>query len=316
MRRPNSVWLNCEPLEARDVPAIVLDARFTPFSLTTSDTAPTGGTVSVQEIQFDATMPLFNRDGTAAPRTTKSGTASDSIQFFLSGTTLTITCSDGIFGRASNNNNRIVTYGTTLTVNNVTGLNVGLQFGGNDTVTDNTTLNSTINAGPGNDIVNGLGGDSNPLLFQLLQFRGVLTPPLFAQLTTGVVTKTLIGGDGDDIVGVLGSANGWTIDGGFGNDVINGPASGALNILGGGGGNDMVFGPQFGFFNFLDGGAGSDTVAGGFGPDIITGGFGNDIVSGLGGGDYYLERDVDGDVILNRAGDLVFADSFDIRATR
>ena len=337
VRRSNSAALRCEALEARDVPAIVLAAGFTQPTPTTTDIAPLGGTVTVTEIQLVSTNPLRQRNNAVAPGQTKLATASDSITFNLSDTTLTISSADGIFGRATNalGNQVTVTYGNTLTINNVTGLNVQLQLGGNDTVAlngtaafaptmnsgpgndsvaDNTPLATALDGGPGNDTVTAAGGAVDPALIAFL-FQQVqnLTPDLLSMIAGTGPTKLLIGGDDDDTITVKEAASRFTLNGGAGNDTLFAP-TGLFNGLVGGAGDDTLVGSLFGFFDTLDGDAGNDIIVGGFGPDVIIGGTGRDTLFGQGGRDFYLAVDIDPDAILNVPGDLVGADDIDFVA--
>lgn len=310
-RNPGSASLKLEPLEIRDVPAIVLNAM---FNAARTDAAPIGGQVSISEIQLFLTDTILTRQNRAAPRVSKPASSNDFITFSLSGDTLTITDQDGIFGRVVNGNNAIITYGTTLQIGGVTGFNLGLQLGGNDIVTDNTPLATTLDGGPGNDTITGKGVDDTFPSFVLFQTTGNIDATLQSALATPA--KALLGGDGNDTLNVTGSTSGWIYDGGAGNDTINGTQLGFLNLFTGGAGDDRIVGPVVGNFNLFDGGFGNDTIFGGFGADTIAGGAGLDILIGFGGSDTYLTRDVDIDFIMNLPGDSVFDDPYDIRTFR
>ena len=310
-RNTGSASLKLEPLETRDVPAIILDAM---FNAQRTDAFPLGGNVNITELQLSLSDTLFTRQNRAAPRVNKPASSNDFINFSLSGSTLTITDQDGIFGRVVNGNNIIVTYGTTLQIGGVTGFNLGLQLGGNDIITDNTPLPTTINAGPGNDTITGKGVDGLFPSFVLFQNTGVLDTNLMSALA--VPAKALQGGDGNDSLNVTGSTSGWLFDGGAGNDALNGPQFGFFNSFSGGDGADRAVGPLLGSFNFFDGGFDTDTLIGGFGSDVILGGAGFDALIGFGGRDTFLARDVDLDFIVNLPGDTIFDDPFDIRTFR
>jgi len=280
--------MHLENLEARDVPAIILPGTFA-----NGTTTATGGTVTVAELAGGIYAVLDKAQTNPPTVVSVSGTADDTISLSLNGTTLTITDSDGIFVR--DQTGKLVSVGTSLDVQSVTGLNVNLDQGGNDNVTLNGTgtLTATINAGPGNDtvtdnssfttIINGgdgndilkaTGGAINPLLLQLLQQPGGINPSLFPLLMGMTGQKTILGGAGDD----------------------------------------NITGPVLGFFDTLDGGDGNDTIIGGFGPDFIIGGTGFDIIAGLGGQDIIFTADGGADFILNQRNDVVISDALDLLA--
>jgi Ca2+-binding RTX toxin-like protein len=312
-RNTGSASLKLETLEVRDVPAIILNSVFNPQR---NDAAPLGGVVNITELQLALSDTIFNRRGTAAPRVVKPAASNDIISFSFSptGNTLTITDQDGIFGRVVNGNNIIVTYGTTLQIANVTGFNIGLQLGGNDSITDNTPLPTTLNAGPGNDVVTGKGIDGTFSSFLLFQTTGNLDALLTSALAAP--TKALMGGDGNDSLSVTGSVSGWAFDGGSGNDTITGPQFGFLNAFSGGDGTDNIVGPLLGTSNFFDGGFDTDVIVGGLGSDLMVGGPGFDVLIGFGGRDTFITRDVDFDSIVNLPGDTIFDDPFDLRSFR
>lgn len=298
-RKPNAP-LNLEPLEVREVPAVVLQGTLNGGTVT-----PNGGNVTIREVALISTATgstmngmsrVENANGTQFVAVNKSATADDTIALTNTNAKLSINASDGIFVQfAFGNETRFRSVGNTLDVQNVTGLTVDLQLGGNDTVTDNTTFASTINGGLGNDTITAAGGEVNPLLLQLLQGPGGLNPALLPLLgSLGGGAKTVNGGDGNDNLALSGFAIQSTIDGGAG--------------------DDRITGAQFGFLNFLKGGDGNDTVIGGIGLDVIDGGKGFDILFGFGGKDIYLAQDQGPDFILNQPGDIVLGDPFDIKS--
>ena len=79
-------------------------------------------------------------------------------------------------------------------------------------------------------------------------------------------------------------------------------------------GKDTLTGPLFGFGTILAGGNGADRLTGGFGQDTVVGGNGVDNMSGGGGRDLYNAIDNFRDFIFNRPGDIVGADSFDVKS--
>ncbi|MBN9118052.1 MAG: hypothetical protein J0I06_02605 [Planctomycetes bacterium] len=348
-RGPNFASLKCEALESRDVPAIVLDAT---ANVDLTDAAPNGGNVNIMEVAFDTTAVVVNRDFTFADPTTRDANANDVITFSDDGNgNLTITDTDGIYGSIADLSGQLVFYGTTLTISGVTGLNVNLQLGGDDSVTDGTTFGTTINAGPGNDAITTVAPDADLATYALLVQLATQNPALVSGVTGPGPAKTLLGGDGNDVLTALGGGSGYVLDGGNGNDTLTGPI-GFRNTLTGGTGNDALYGSTIGFFNTfdggdgddtvyassfglfntltggagndtlvgsasgyntLDGGAGNDVLVGGFGPDGLIGGTGSDILAGLGGRDLYSARDVEADLILAVPGDFVAADPVDAR---
>lgn len=311
MVRKNSFRPNCESLEAREVPAIMI-AGVT-FNNTTGNTdLPNGGTITITEFVSNG-QNTFDANNNNPQATTRSATAADDITFELSNGTLKITSTDGIFGLAPNPGFLPNRFGTTVTINNVSGLDVNLNMGGddkitisgtagfapkiaggagNDTINDNTMLGTTIDGGIGSDTINVSGGQVNPLLLQLLMQPGGLNPAFlpFIQQMSGPA-KSISGGDGDDTITITGTASMFMVDGGAGADRINGP------ILG--------------FFNQLKGGADNDIIVGGMGQDIIFGDAGNDILFGFGGNDFYIAIDGGLDFVLNTKGDTVIGDPLD-----
>lgn len=311
-RRTAAARLACEPLEARDVPAIVIDALVNDDN---TDYAPTGGFVTVNELAIDESIQVVFRDGTPVDPAVRTADAADIVTLTRSGSGLVITSTDGIYGRTTNLNNALVFYGNTLTVPNVTGLAVSLQLGGDDSLTETTPFATTVDAGPGNDLVRVTGSTLSPAVLQLLQTPGTLQRLVMSGISIGPA-KTIRGGSGNDTLIATGAMSNLTINGGDGNDVINGPSFGYLNVLNGDAGNDTIRAAQFGGFNLLDGGADRDIVFGGPGVDFLIGGTGIDILIGQGGGDTYLAADVDLDFVFNLSTDTVSADTFDTLAFR
>jgi Ca2+-binding RTX toxin-like protein len=296
--KPNAS-LKLEALEVREVPAVVLQGTFN------TTVTPNGGNVTIREVALisaangsttNGMSRVENATGTQFVAVNKTATADDTITLSNTNGKLSINASDGIFVQFTfGGETRFRSVGNTLDVQNVTGLTVDLQLGGNDTVTDNTTFASTINGGPGNDTITAAGGEVNPLLLQLLQGPGGLNPALLPLLGgLGGGAKTVNGGDGNDNLALSGFAINSTVDGGAG--------------------DDRTTGSTFGFLNFLKGGDGNDTVIGGLGLDVLDGGKGFDILFGFGGKDFYLAQDQGPDFILNQPGDIVLADPFDLKS--
>ena len=250
--------LKLEALETREVPAVVLQGT---FNNTGATVTPDGGAVTIQEVALisaangstiNGMVRVEDANGTMFVAVNKSATANDTLTLSNNGGTLTINASDGIFVRfAFGAETRFRSVGNTLDVPNVTGLNVDLQLGGDDTVTDNTTFSSTINGGAGNDTLTG-GGTINPALLPFL------SNPAFLPLLAGMGgQKTLQGGTGDDKINgpLVGFFN--QLDGGEGNDTIIGGLG--REIITGGNGFDVLFGL----------GGGDFYIAFDFGPDFV-----------------------------------------------
>jgi Ca2+-binding RTX toxin-like protein len=335
MTRPNSIRLNCESLEAREVPAVVVEGTAaTPTLVAGMPPTPNGGTVTIGEVAFAATdLNVINQAFSAFETTTRSAAANDNITLTQSGSTLTINSSDGIFIRFTANAGQTYFHnrGNTLTIPNVTGLTVNLQLGGNDSVVDNTALASTINGGTGNDTLTATGGAAKVL-------NGGDGNDIITDNATGATA--IDGGPGNDILTVagielnpallpflfgptglniallplLGATAAKTVNGGDGNDTLTATGFATNFTFDGGAGDDMINGPQIGFINSLKGGDGNDTIVGGFGLDILEGGAGFDVLFGLGGGDFYIALDGGPDFVLNQRGEFVFADPFDIKS--
>jgi Ca2+-binding RTX toxin-like protein len=298
MTRSNSAAaLNVENLEARDVPAVVVDGAY-PAAALMAGTPPTpnGGTVSIREVAIAMNDPnVLNQAATAFENITKSATANDNLTLTNNGGTLTINNSDGVFVRfVVGGVTTLYDAGTSLTIQNVTGIGVSTQLGGNNTIADKTTfLPVTVSDGPGTDTVTLAGTPINPVVLQFLMqssAAGGINPalvPLLGQLLGPA--KTVTGGTGNLTATVTGFAFGDTITGGSGNNLITGPA--------------------FGIFNTLKGGSGNNTIIGGFGSDIIIGGAGAggfDQLAGFGGKDVYVVSGLRFAFVFNQAGDTVF----------
>jgi Ca2+-binding RTX toxin-like protein len=294
-RHHESAVLQCENLESREVPAIVLPAT---ANAGFTDAAPNGGFPNIIEIALVSTQPLFNRNGTVAPGQTKSAFANDTVSFSLSGSTLTINCSDGIFGQVGNvAGNPVVTYGNTLTVDGIAGFALNLQLGGDDNVVDNTPLRSTLIGGPGNDAIIAAGAQVAPALVPFLFTTGTLNVAALPVIGAMVPPKTLSGGPGNDNLTTTDIPTGFIIDGSDGNDTL----TGAL----------------LGVFNTFTGGTGNDTIIGGLTVDVMDSGAGTDTLVGFGGGDYYISADLEVDFDFNQPNEFfIFADSFDFVAFR
>lgn len=264
MTRSNSVALRCESLEARDVPAIVLDGTFDGTTTTAN-----GGLVNITELGGSITSVDAGLQN--AQVVNLSATANEAIGFSTSGTTLTVTDTDGIYIRVVNMGGALVRVGNSLQVQNATALNVNLQLGGNDGVTDNSMLNATIDCGPGNDTIVSLGVVANPALLPLI--TGPIDPSLYPLLGAAGGAKTLMGGDGDDS--------------------ITGPPLGFVSQLDGGNGNDVIVG-----------GLGPDILIGGDGVDVLSGLGGGDGYVSL---DLFIDYvlNVPGDVVFANAFDVV-----------
>ena len=148
------------------------------------------------------------------------------------------------------------------TVNEV----VFIGFGGNDTFTNYTSVDSQLLGHGGNDTLTGGSGSD--------------------RIVGGHGNDTILGNEGDDILhGIFGND---TIRGGEGNDRLFGSAG--VNFLYGDNGNDVVFGGDD--VDTIFGGDGYDQIFGLGGNDFLHAGDGGipgtgniDLVLGLGGDD-------------------------------
>ncbi|WP_077001411.1 putative Ig domain-containing protein [Variovorax sp. KK3] len=111
-------------------------------------------------------------------------------------------------------------------------------------------LDNALHAGPGNNVLDGLGGNDTAVY----ELAGSAVK---VSLATGAAQAT--GGSGTDTLRNIENLTGSKF-----NDTLTGDAM--ANVLAGGAGNDV-----------LEGGAGNDTLDGGVGNDTLNGGSGNDI---------------------------------------
>lgn len=182
---------------------------------------------------------------------------------------------------------------------------------GNDSFTNNTSINSVANGGAGDDTLTGgqgddtlnggagndhlSGGAGNDILLGL-NGNDVLQGDLGKDiLNGGIGNDTLDGGADDDILS--GVAGNDILNGGTGNDLESG--GDGNDVLNGDAGNDALNGDAG--TDTLDGGADDDTLAGGAGNDLLKGGVGNDLLNGGAGNDNLLGEAGD-DRLLGQAG--------------
>ncbi len=151
--------------------------------------------------------------------------------------------------------------------------------GGNDVVTNDTTLPMTANGGPGNDTIT---GGSNADLLRGNEGNDSLNGRGGNDILRGNDGRdTLRGGDGDDVL--EGGAGNDTLEGGRHKDTLRGNAGDDTlrggsgdDILEGGDNDDTLFGEDG--TDRLNGGAGRDDLFGGLdlSTDVLTGGTGRD----------------------------------------
>ena len=173
---------------------------------------------------------------------------------------------------------------------NVTFANGSVLMIGDGTVgTVNDDLANTLTGGPGNDQLQGRGGndtvsggDGNDWL------NGNQGDD---DLSGGSGNDTMYGGKGNDSLNgnegddqVFGDAGNDIVHGGIGNDYVNGN-QGDDQVFGDAG-NDDVHGGKGN--DTVDGGAGDDQVFGEVGDDVVIGGPGLDTLSGGPGSDRFL----------------------------
>lgn len=194
---------------------------------------------------------------------------------------------------------------------NAGGIDAILGSAFNDTLVgfdDSSTTGSDvytniIDAGAGNDYVEGRGGGD-------VLYGGTGNDTIYGDRPgdtfTGPDNDTISGGDGNDAIyggaaadTITGDAGDDTIQGGTGNDSVSGgtgadsiSGDAGNDVLSGGDGSDTLYGGADsdtlnGDANddVLYGGAGNDSLAGGTGNDALIGDAGNDTLSGGDGND-------------------------------
>jgi Ca2+-binding RTX toxin-like protein len=194
---------------------------------------------------------------------------------------------------------------------NAGGIDAILGSAFNDTLVgfdDSSTTGSDvytniIDAGAGNDYVEGRGGGD-------VLYGGTGNDTIYGDRPgdtfTGADNDTISGGDGNDAIyggaaadTITGDAGDDTIQGGTGNDSVSGgtgadsiSGDAGNDVLSGGDGSDTLYGGADsdtlnGDANddVLYGGAGNDSLAGGTGNDALIGDAGNDTLSGGDGND-------------------------------
>ncbi len=161
--------------------------------------------------------------------------------------------------------------------NSVTGnLNIATTIvggAGNDTLTGGSS-NDTLNGGNGNNVLSGASGNDTLI-------GGTGNDTLEGgdgndRLSDTSGTNTLNGGNGDD--NLLNGGQFGTLNGGEGNDSLR--SGGNFETLNGGNGNDYL--TTLGTFSTLNGGNGDDTLLDGSGSSNLYGGDGNDMLEGNG----------------------------------
>ena len=204
MPRPNLIRLNCECLEARDVPAIILAGTQATTGSFPRTVTPNGGAMAIQEVVFAATDIVVTTEANGsnfanadAATRNKSETASDIITLSKNGGTLTINASDGIFLRYTNANGTFFQFrGNTLTIDAVTGLKVDLQLGGDDKIVDRTNFNASLIGGAGKDTIVAIAWSSESVRGSTALSAGCASA--HSLLTTLTPRKTLLGQTGGD----------------------------------------------------------------------------------------------------------------------
>jgi Ca2+-binding RTX toxin-like protein len=160
---------------------------------------------------------------------------------------------------------------------------------GNDLLTLGRQVICYVDAGPGNDLLNGgdgpdtfTGGAGKDQLYGNGGADRLNGSGGHDILSGGLGTDRLYGGDGDDVLSGLShvdrlfaGAGDDNLAGGNGNDKLYG--NDGNDILAGNDGNDL-----------LDGGADTDRLLGGAGDDVLVGGGGNDLLSGNAGLDAFF----------------------------
>jgi Ca2+-binding RTX toxin-like protein len=186
-----------------------------------------------------------------------------------------------------------------------------------DTVDNVGAIHILVNAGSGNDVVNGAGA-------RVGNVRLIIDGGTGADTLTGTGDGDVIfGRDGTDLIfgrggndTLFGGDDADTLDGQAGDDVLFG--ENRNDVLRGGSGNDSADGSTGN--DTLDGGEGDDTLTGGFGRDVVNGMDGDDLLTGNDGADQLLggtgNDTLDGgkhdDTLIGQAGDdTIFGDDGD-----
>ena len=161
--------------------------------------------------------------------------------------------------------------------------------GGNDYITmSGRCLATVIDAGEGNDVVNGGTCDDS-----------INGGPGRDMILTGEGDNSVDGGDGNDFIAAR--AGNDILRGGSGNDRII--AGNGGDLLDGGSGNDQL--SADGGMDLLIGGSGNDILNGGSGRDVMVGNDGNDILRGGGQEDIGIGGDGKDGIIGDGGGDLL-----------
>lgn len=174
---------------------------------------------------------------------------------------------------------------------------------GNDVITGSDDFAENIDAGDGNDAVDGRGGNDtldggngDDTVIGGLGSDSILGGDGLDNVAGGDGNDTIDAGDGNDAVS--GGIGNDSINGGDGNDTISGNAGG--DFISSDLGNDSVNGD--GNDDTIFGGGGNDTLSGDTGNDLATGNGGQDVISG-GDGNDTLEGSAGNDSLTGELGD-------------
>ena len=129
--------------------------------------------------------------------------------------------------------------------------------------------------------------------------RGNIFNAMLYQGNTASLIENANGGGGNDVIS--GNSLGNVLDGNAGNDSLYGNngndtlyGDAGNDYLAGGEGNDTLYGGEGD--DILDGAGGTDVLYGGNGNDIVYGGWVTDTVYGEAGNDWFVQRQISGDV--------------------
>ena len=197
--------------------------------------------------------------------------------------------------------------GNTLVDYSASGLSITkisiMGYGGQDTITDSTSIDTYVDGGEGgDDITTGSGSDTvlagagSDLVNTGFGADSVWGSTGNDSIYAGAGNDMIMGDDGNDsLFGeagddyIYGNNDKDSLDGGSGNDVMTG--GNASDSLSGGSGNDYMLGDDGA--DLLSGSDGNDSIYGGSGNDSLYAGAGSDLLYGMDDRDLMVSIDSD-----------------------